>query len=41
VTFTLLKAYLNAGRLDDARRLVRTRRRDSSSIPVAGLDAVH
>jgi tetratricopeptide (TPR) repeat protein len=41
VTFTLLKAYLNAGRMDDARRLVRTRRRDSSRIPVAGLDAVH
>src|SRR5260370_9777248 len=41
VTFTLLKAYLNAGRLDDARRLLRTRRRGSSSIPVAGLGAVH
>jgi len=41
VTFTLLKAYLNARRLDDARRLVRTRRRSSSGIPVAGLDAVH
>jgi hypothetical protein len=41
VTFTLLKAYLNAGRLDDARRLLRTRRRDFSSVPVAGLEAVH
>ena len=41
VTFTLLKAYLNAGRLDDARRLVRTRRRSSSGVPIAGLAAVH
>jgi tetratricopeptide (TPR) repeat protein len=41
VTFTLLKAYLNAGRLDDARRLLRTRRRGSSRIPIAGLGALH
>ena len=33
VTFTLLKAYLNAGRLDDARRLLRTRRQDFSKRP--------
>ena len=41
VTFTLLKAYLNAGRPDDARRLLGTRRRDYSSVPIAGLEAVH
>jgi hypothetical protein len=41
VEFTLLKAYLNAGRLDDARRRVTVRRPGPSGIPVAGLAAVH
>ena len=37
VEFTLLKAYLNADRAHDARRLLSLRRRGSRSIPVAGL----
>jgi tetratricopeptide (TPR) repeat protein len=41
VEFTLLKAYLDADRLDDARRMLRGRLRSSSRIPVAGLVAVH
>jgi hypothetical protein len=41
VEFTLLKACLSADRLDDARRLLRERRRGSSTVPVAGLAAVH
>ena len=41
VTFTLLKAYLNADRPDDARRLLRVRRSDRSGAPVAGLAAMH
>jgi Flp pilus assembly protein TadD len=39
--FTLLKAYLGADRLNDARRLLRVRRPGASGIPVAGLAAVH
>jgi tetratricopeptide (TPR) repeat protein len=41
VEFTLLKAYLNANRLDDARRMVASRRPGPDGIPVAGLAAVH
>ena len=41
VRFTLLKAYLNVDRLDDARRLLRARRAGASGIPVAGWAAVH
>jgi Tfp pilus assembly protein PilF len=41
VEFTLLKAYLGADRLDDARRMLSVRGRGSSGIPVAGLAAVH
>ena len=41
VEFTLLQAYLNADRLEDARRMLSTRRRGSSRLPVAGLAAVH
>jgi tetratricopeptide (TPR) repeat protein len=41
VEFTLLKAYVSADRLDDARRMLSARHRGSSSIPVAGLGAVH
>ena len=41
VEFTLLKAYLGADRLDDARRMLSARLRGSSRLPVAGLVAVH
>ena len=41
VEFTLLKAYLGADRLDDARRMLSVRGRGSSGIPIAGLAAVH
>ncbi|MBV8739640.1 MAG: tetratricopeptide repeat protein [Alphaproteobacteria bacterium] len=41
VEFTLLKAYLSADRLEDARRMLSVRRRGSAHIPVAGLRAVH
>jgi len=37
VEFTLLKAYLNADRADDARRLLDKRRPGPANIPVAGL----
>src|SRR4029077_18555160 len=40
VEVTLLKAYLGADRLNDARRLLRVRRPGASGIPVAGLAAV-
>jgi tetratricopeptide (TPR) repeat protein len=40
VEFTLLKAYVDADRLDDARRMLSVRRRGSSKLPVAGLRAV-
>jgi len=40
VEFTLLKACLDAGRVDDARRLLGERRQGPSGIPVAGLDLV-
>jgi hypothetical protein len=40
VEFTLLKAYLNADRLDDARRRLSVRRPGPSRIAVAGLAAV-
>jgi Tfp pilus assembly protein PilF len=41
IEFTLLKAYLAAGRADEARRMLSARRRGSSSLPIAGLKAVH
>jgi hypothetical protein len=41
VEFTLLKAYLSADRLDDARRMLSVRRPNPSGIPVKGLAAVH
>jgi tetratricopeptide (TPR) repeat protein len=41
VEFTLVKAYLSADRLDDARRMLSVRRPGLSGIPVAGLAAVH
>jgi len=39
VELTLLKAYLSAGRLDDVRRVLRTRRPGPRVSPVAGLEA--
>jgi tetratricopeptide (TPR) repeat protein len=41
VEFTLLKAYLRAGRRDAALHLVRARRAGPSGIPVAGLEPMH
>ena len=41
IEFTLLKAYLNAGRLEEARRLVATRRHGASGVPVEGVGVVH
>jgi tetratricopeptide (TPR) repeat protein len=41
VEFTLLKAYLNADRPSDARRMLNRRTRGSPHLPVAGLAAVH
>jgi tetratricopeptide (TPR) repeat protein len=40
VEFTLLKAYLAAGRNEEARRLVTKRRPGPASIPVAGIAAL-
>jgi hypothetical protein len=40
IEFTLLKAYLNANRLDEARRLLSIRRPGASGIPVEGIAAV-
>ncbi len=39
--FTLLKAYLESGRLDDAGRLLATRRPGPRGVPVAGAEALH
>ena len=41
IAFTLLKAYLNAHRPEEARRLLAERRAGASGVPVAGLAAVH
>ena len=41
VDFTLLKAYLNAGRDDDARRFLDHRREGPRGVPVAGVAALH
>lgn len=41
IEFTLLKAYLNAERLEEARRLLGARRLGASGVPVAGVAAVH
>ena len=41
VEFTLLKAYLNAGRPEDARALLDMRRPGPAGGPVEGLSAVH
>jgi tetratricopeptide (TPR) repeat protein len=37
IEFTLLKAYLGAGRPDDAQRMLGLRRRGSARLPIAGL----
>lgn len=39
--FTLLKAYLESGRPEDARNLLAARRPGPRGIPVAGADALH
>ncbi len=41
IEFTLLKAYLNAGRLEAARHLLGARRPGASGVDVAGVAAVH
>src|SRR5262249_14695900 len=41
VESTLLKAYLSAGRLGDARRMLSGRHRGSASLPISGLAARH
>jgi hypothetical protein len=41
VEFTLLQAYLRAGRLSDARHMLSARHRGSSRLPVVGLSALH
>jgi tetratricopeptide (TPR) repeat protein len=41
IEFTLLKAYLEAERPEEAQRLLRTRRPGASGVPVVGLPAVH
>jgi tetratricopeptide (TPR) repeat protein len=41
IELTLLKAYLNADRLEEARQVLKTRRRGASGIPVAGAAALY
>ena len=41
IEFTLLKAYLEADRAEEARRLLSARRPGASGIPVAGLASAH
>ena len=41
IEFTLLKAYIDAGRPEEAQRLMRARRPGASGVPVTGLAAVH
>jgi hypothetical protein len=41
IEFTLLKAFLNANRLDEAQRLLSLRRPGASGVPVIGVAAVH
>jgi len=40
IEFTLLKAYLGAGRLEEAKRLLGARRHGASGVPVAGIAAI-
>ena len=41
IEFTLLKAYLELDRLQEARHLLSARRPRASAVPVAGVAAVH
>jgi hypothetical protein len=41
IEFTLLKAYLEAGRAEEAQRLLGARRPGASGVPVAGLASAH
>jgi hypothetical protein len=41
IEFTLLKAYLEVDRLEEARHRVSTRRPGASGVPVVGIAAVH
>jgi hypothetical protein len=41
IEFTLLKAYLEANRLEEARHMLQARRPGASGVPVAGVAAVH
>jgi tetratricopeptide (TPR) repeat protein len=41
IEFTLLKAYLDAGRREEARRLLAARRPGAAGVPVAGVAALH
>jgi hypothetical protein len=41
IEFTLLKAYLEAGRPEDARLLLGERRPGAAGVPVSGLASVH
>ena len=40
IEFTLLKAYLGARRLEEAKRLLGARRPGASGVPVAGMGAI-
>jgi hypothetical protein len=41
IEFTLLKAYLDAGRPEEAQRLLATRRPGASGVAVKGMTAIH
>ena len=41
IEFTLLKAYIGANRLEEARRLLSVRRPSASGVPVMGVTGVH
>ena len=41
IEFTLLKAYLNTDRPEEAQRLLSARRPGASGVPVMGVAAVH
>jgi tetratricopeptide (TPR) repeat protein len=41
IEFTLLKAYLEAGRAEEAQRMLGARRPGASGVPVAGLASAH
>jgi tetratricopeptide (TPR) repeat protein len=41
IDFTLLKAYLGAERLEEARQLLSARRPGASGVPIGGIEAIH